>query len=116
MQYMILIHADEQAFLAQPAAELTASMAAYGAYTQALIAAGVMAAASQLDRAATAKIVTVKGADARVVDGPYADTREELGGFYLINVESEAEAIDWAKKCPGAAHGVVELRPCLNAG
>ena len=72
-----------------------------------------MAGGARLDLAAKAKIVMVRDNAARVVDGPYADTKEALGGYYLINVETEAEAIEWAKKCPGAARGTVELRPCM---
>ena len=113
MQYMILIHNDEDAYRARPAAEAAASMAAYGAYSEALAKAGKMVGGARLDRAALGKLVTVRGSEARVVNGPYAETREELGGYYIIDAASEAEAIEWAKKCPGAAHGTVELRPCM---
>ena len=113
MQYMILIHNDEKAYRARPQAEAERSMAAYGAYSQALVAAGVMEGGNRLDVASKAKIVTVRENTARVVNGPYAETKEELGGYYLINVETEAEAVEWAKKCPGAVYGTVELRPCM---
>ena len=53
---------------------------------------------------------------ASVKDGPYAEVKEQFGGFYLIDVADEAEAVAWAQKCPGARYGAVEVRPCVNHG
>lgn len=113
MKYMILIYSDERAWAALAPADMEKAMGAYMAYSQALAQSGKMVSGSQLARATGAKSVTVRADAARVVDGPYVDTKEELGGYYLIDVASEAEALEWAKKCPGAAHGGVELRLCI---
>lgn len=112
MKYMILIYSDEAAWAAMAPADRDQAMGAYMAYSKTLAQSGKMVSGSQLAPAGTAKSVTVRGA-ARVVDGPYVDTKEELGGYYLVDVADEAEALDWAKKCPGAAHGGVEVRRCV---
>lgn len=113
MKYLILIYGDEAAWAAMTPAETEKMMGAYRAYSQALVQAGKMVEGSELAPKKTAKNITVRMDAARVLDGPYADIREQLGGFYLIEVANEAEALDWAKKCPGAAHGGVELRLCI---
>ena len=80
---------------------------------QPVVSAGKMVEGSELASKKTAKSITVRMDAARVLDGPYPDIKEQLGGFYLIEAANEAEALDWAKKCPGAAHGGVELRLCI---
>ncbi len=113
MQYMILIYSDERAWAQLSPDELGREMGAYFAYSEALVAAGVMRAGDELQPTSTARSITVRDGAAHVADGPYVDTKEQLGGYYLIETASEAEAIEWAKKCPGAAHGGVELRPVV---
>lgn len=115
MRYMISIFGDEQAWAKLTPEQIGQTMAAYFAYSQELQAAGKLVAGEELQPGATAKTIRVAGA-ATVRDGPYADIKEQFGGFYLIDVENEAEAIAWAKKCPGAAHGAVEVRPCVVHG
>lgn len=111
--YMILIHSSDAAWAALSPAELQREMGAYFAYTQALRDAGVYVRGDQLTPATTAKSVRVRDGKTGVVDGPYADTKEQLGGYYLITVASEAEAVGWGAKCPGAKHGTVEVRACV---
>jgi hypothetical protein len=113
MKYMILIYGSENEWAAQAPAEMERMMGAYMAYSEALSKAGKMVVGHELQPVATAKTITVRNTSATVVDGPYADTKEQFGGFYLIDVADEAEAIEWAKKCPGSWHGKVELRPCM---
>lgn len=115
MRYIIAIHSSEAAWDALPPEQLATEYAAYGAYTEALKAAGVYVSGEQLHPVASAKLVRVNDAQLSVVDGPYAETKEQFGGFYLIDAATEAEAISWAAKCPGARHGVVELRACFGA-
>lgn len=112
--YMILIHSSDDAWAALSPAELQREMGAYFAYTQALRDAGKFVRGDQLMPAVTAKSVRVRDGKTGVVDGPYADTKEQFGGYYLISAASEAEAIDWAAKCPGAKYGTVEVRACID--
>lgn len=113
MQVMLLIHADESAWPRMPEAERNAAMAAYGAYTEALRAAGALVNANRLMPAGTAHTVRLVNGAPQVLDGPYAETREQLGGYYLIEVPDMATALRWAARCPGAGHGVVEARPVM---
>jgi hypothetical protein len=113
MKYMILIYNSEDAWNAQTPADLERGMAAYRGYAQALAESGNMVEASELAPVKTAKSITVRNGSPRVVDGPYVDIKEQLGGYFIIEVASEAEAIEWAQKCPGAHHGAVEVRACL---
>ena len=86
-------------------------MAAYGAYTEALKKAGVWVGSNRLQPIATATTVRVANGKSQVLDGPYTDTKEQLGGFYLINVPDLDAALSWAARCPGASHGTIEVRP-----
>ncbi len=116
MKYMILIYGSEAAWMAQSPAEMERAMGAYMAYSGALGSSGKMVIGEELSPVHTAKSVTVRDGEVRVMDGPYVDTKEQLGGFYLIDADSEEDAIAWASRCPGAAHGGVEVRPCVVFG
>ena len=116
MKYMVLIYGSEAHWAAQSPEEMEKAMGAYFAYSEALTKAGKLVAGDELHPVATAKSVTVRSDGVRVVDGPYVDTKEQFGGYYLIDVADEAEAIEWASKCPGAQHGGVELRPVVVHG
>lgn len=113
MQVMLLIHADENAWPLMPPAARDAAMAAYGAYTAALREAGALVTSNRLLPTAAAHTVRIVDGAPQVLDGPYAETREQLGGYYLIDVPDMATALAWAARCPGAAHGVVEARPVM---
>lgn len=86
-------------------------MAAYSAYTEALTKAGVLKGANRLQSGSTATTVRVADGKSHVLDGPYADSKEQLGGYYLIDVPDLDAALSWAARCPTASHGVVEVRP-----
>lgn len=116
MKAMILIYNDERAWAALAPAEREREVGAYMAYTEALIAAGKFVGGSELQPTPTAKSVRVTAAGTSVTDGPYVDTKEQLGGYYLLEVASMAEALEWAAKCPGARHGGVEVRPLSEHG
>ena len=111
MEYMILIYADGRAYESVPEAQLKAMYQEYGVYTQELMKAGVMRAGSELKPVATATTVRVRGGKVLNTDGPFAETKEQLGGYYLIDVPNLDEAVKWAAKCPGAKIGSIEVRP-----
>ena len=114
MEYMLLIHADDDAFDKLPQDTQMQALAAYGAYTDALRKAGVLRSSNRLRRAHEATIVKVRDGKTQVQNGPFADTREELGGYYLIDVPDLDSARSWAARCPGASHGTIEVRPVWN--
>lgn len=116
MEYMLLIHADEERFNALPDAARDQALAAYGAYTQALRDAGVVRSANRLRPATAATVVRVRDGRTEVQDGPFIETKEELGGYYLIDVADLDSALSWAARCPGAGHGTVEVRPVWPMG
>jgi hypothetical protein len=111
MEYLLLIHADPAGLQALREAERTTSLAAYTAYTEALQKAGVLRGGNRLRTADTATTVKVRDGKTEVLNGPFIETREQLGGYYLIDVADLDAALSWAARCPGASHGVVEVRP-----
>ena len=111
MEYMLLIHADPAGLQALREVERTTSLAAYGAYTEALKNAGVLKDGNRLRTADAATTVKVRDGKTEVLNGPFIETREQLGGYYLIDVPDLDAALSWAARCPGASHGAVEVRP-----
>lgn len=116
MEYMLMIYSDATAFEAMSPAQKQEGLAAYGAYHQALQQSGVLRDSNRLRPAATATRVRLKSGKTEVLNGPYAETREQLGGYFLVDVPDLDAAIAWAARCPGAAHGVVEVRPVWPMG
>jgi hypothetical protein len=113
MQVLLMIYGDEAAWAARSQAEKGEVFAAYGAYSAALREAKANGGGNPLQPSATAHTVRVRDGHAQVLDGPYAETKEQLGGYYLLEVEDMQAALRWAARCPGAAHGAVEVRPIL---
>jgi hypothetical protein len=113
MQYILLIHDDESQWGTFSDEQREAFMQEYFAYTNELRESGALVTASQLQPTSTATTVHVRDGEALTTDGPYAETKEQLGGFYLIDVESLDEAIEWAAKIPSARWGKVEVRPLV---
>lgn len=115
MNYAILIHESEsdQAAREDPA-RAGDYWAAYHAYAKALAESGVMRGGAGLTPPRDATTVRVRGGQRQVLDGPYADTKERLGGFFLIEVADLDKALEWAARCPAAARGSVEVRPTLS--
>ena len=111
MKYMLLIFGNEAAREAATKEQTDQMMAAYGAYSQALVKAGVMTGGDRLQPASTATTVRVANGKTEVLNGPYAETREQLGGYYIIDVQDLDAALAWAARCPGASHGALEVRP-----
>lgn len=111
MQYMLLSYVNEAGWPELTESERERWMAAYRAYTEALTEAGVLRGSNRLQSSAAATTVRVTDGRPRVLDGPYADTKEQLGGYYVIDVPDLDAAISWAGRCPGASHGTIEIRP-----
>ena len=110
MQYMLMIYVNEAGWSKLTRDEQEHGMAAYRAYSEALEKAGVFKAGGQLGPSATAKTIRSTGGRPQVLDGPYADAKEQLGGYYLIDVPDLDTAMSWASRCPAGGHGVVEVR------
>jgi len=113
MQYMLLIHGPERDPAHTPAAEMQAMMGAYAAYTQAMKEAGVLVSGDALKSAASGTTVRVRDGKTQVLDGPYAESKEQLAGYYLIDTPDLDGALAWAARCPGASYGTMEVRPVL---
>jgi hypothetical protein len=111
MKYMLLIFANEANQQAASKAAVEQTMAAYGAYTEAMTKTGAYVVANRLRPTASATTVRVGNGKTQVLDGPYAETKEQLGGYYIIDVPDLDAALSWAARCPGASHGVIEVRP-----
>jgi hypothetical protein len=111
MRYLLMIHVDEKAMEAARKEDAGRIMAAYGAYTAAMKEAGVWVGGERLHPSATATVVRVKDGKPQVLNGPYAEIKEQLGGYYLIEAADLDAAIAWAARCPGAAAGAIEVRP-----
>ena len=111
MQYMLLIYGDERFWANASPEELQSVMSAYNAYTKAIVDAGVFVAGAPLEDTQSATTVRVLDGRTQTIDGPFAETKEQLGGYYLIDVPDADEALRWAARCPGASRGSIEVRP-----
>ena len=111
MQYMLMIHSDESGWEKLTEEEIGKFMVAYGEVTQAMMEAGVMVGANRLKESATATTVRVRDGELLTTDGPFAELKEQFGGYYMIDVPDLDAAISWARRIPGAAYGAVEVRP-----
>jgi len=111
MKYMLLVYVNEAAWPAMTPALQQQGMAAYNAYTEALKQAGVLASSDRLKPSTAASTVRVANGKTKVLDGPYAEAKEQLGGYYMIDVPDLDAALSWAARCPGSSHGAVEVRP-----
>ena len=113
MQYLLLIHDDEAHWGDMPEDERNAVYGEYTKFTEDVQSAGVLVGANQLQPAATATTVRVDDGETLTTDGPFAETKEVLGGYYLIDVETLDEALEWAAKLPSARYGHIEVRPVV---
>jgi len=111
MKYALLIYADEAGMASTPPDQMNQILAAYGTYTEAMRAAGAMVGAERLRDTSAATTVRTVGGKTTVLDGPYADAKEQLAGFYLVDAPDLDAAVAWAARCPGAELGVMEVRP-----
>ena len=114
MQYLLLIYDDPTVWAAMPEDEMNETYAAYGAFTKELRESGHYVAADQLQPTATATSVRVRGGKTLTTDGPFAETKEVLGGYYQITDDSLDEALEWAAKIPSSKVGTIEVRPIVE--
>jgi hypothetical protein len=116
MQYMILIYGDEQAYQSMPAEAQQDVFKAFMEYNAALAAGGVLRAGESLQPSFTASTIRMKDGRVQTTDGPFAETREQLGGYYVIETTSLDDAIAWAARCPAIHGGSLEVRPLAGVG
>lgn len=111
MQYLLMIFGDEEKIRAIPKEDANKMMPAYAAYTEALKTAGVLLGGNRLQFSSNATTVRIRDGKTKVLNGPYAEAKEQLGGYYLIDVPDMDSALSWASRCPGASTGTIEVRP-----
>ena len=111
MQYILMTYVNEAGWAGLTEAEREQGVAAYVAYMEAMTKAGVLRGSNRLRHSSAATTVRIANGRPQVLDGPYADTKEQFGGYFLIDVPDLDAAISWAARCPAANHGVVEVRP-----
>ena len=111
MKYMLAIVGDESRFADMSEEDLRAQMARWSEYTQELVRAGAFVSGEGLQTSSTATTLRVEDGERLLTDGPFAETKEQLGGFYLLDCKDLDEAIGYAAKIPGAQSGCVEVRP-----
>src|SRR5260370_30833543 len=110
MQYLLMVYVNEAGWPKLTKAEQEQGIAAYGAYTEALNKAGVLKGSNRLQPVSAATTVRLANGKPQVLDGPYVDSKEQIGGYYLIDVADLDAPISWAPRCPGAGQGTVEVR------
>jgi hypothetical protein len=113
MQYLVLIYSEEPTQAPDPA-QIGAVMEEYNAYTQMLRDRGAYVSGEALQPTATATTVRVRDGQTMTTDGPFAETKEALGGFYLIEAKDLDEALALGGACPGAKWGSIEVRPIVD--
>jgi hypothetical protein len=114
MRYLCLIYEDEKAWESKPQAELEGIMGEYFAFTEGVRSNGKLVAGEALQPTQTATTVRVRNGKISTTDGPFAETKEQLGGFYLIDAKDLNDAIQVASKIPGARDGAIEVRPVID--
>jgi len=111
MQYLLMLYAEESGWNKLTKEQQEQGAAAYRAYTEALQKAGALKGSNRLQPTSAATTVRVTNGKSQVLDGPYVESKEQIGGYYLIDVPDLDAAISWAARCPGAGHGTIEVRP-----
>lgn len=113
MKYMLMDYVSEAGWPQLSADDKERWLGVYRAYVEAMARAGVLKGSGGLMPTSSATTVRVVDGKTQVLDGPYADTKEQLAGFHIIDVADLDAAISWAARCPTALHGVVEVRPLM---
>jgi hypothetical protein len=111
MKFILMDYVNESGWPKLTAAEKVHWLGAYVAYVEAMAKAGVLQSSTGLQPTSAATTVRTTNGKTQVLDGPYADSKEQLGGFHIIEVADLDAALAWAARCPTSIHGVVEVRP-----
>ena len=111
MEYLLMMYANESVFSSMPKEAQRQGVASYMSFTEALREAGVLKGVNRLAPSSATTTVSLATGKTQVLNGPYIDSKEQIGGYYLIDVPDLDAALSWAARCPGAEHGVVEVRP-----
>jgi hypothetical protein len=111
MQYLLMIYGNEAAMTQATPEQMQATMGAYNAFTNEVKEKQVYLGGKPLQPTSTATSVRVRDGKTLTTDGPFAETKEQLGGYYLLDCKNLDEAIEYAAKIPGALHGTIEVRP-----
>ena len=114
MKFIALIYGDESNYSEATPEETAAIFQAHGEFSQAAGAAGVLEGGDGLQPTATATTLHVRDGERMLTDGPYAETKEQLGGYYALECKDLDEALEWAARIPEAATGAVEVRPVID--
>lgn len=115
MEYILISYVEEGGWSRLTSAQQEEGIAAYAAFTEALEKAGALRGSNRLGPSSAAATVRIANGRSQVLDGPYADTKEQLGGYFIIDVPDREAALAWAARCPAAGHGIVEVRPLWPA-
>jgi hypothetical protein len=113
MQYLLTLYQDESAWTKMTKEQQEQGAGAYTAYTESLKASGALASANRLQPSASATTLRTTNGKVQVLDGPFADSKEQLAGYYLIDVPDLDAALEWGAKCPAASSGAIEVRPVM---
>ncbi len=113
MQYLLLIYSDESQAYTVPSSDRDAILAEYNAFTSSIAQSGHLRGGNELDVVKTAKTVRVRNKKNVVTDGPFAETKEALGGYYLVEAKDINEAVAIAARIPSARWGSIEVRPII---
>jgi hypothetical protein len=114
MKYLLTIYGDEKVFESMPPDEAAQWLEKYSAFAEEATRAGVLLGGEGLQPTSTATTVRVREGERVLSDGPFVETKETLGGYFLIECDNLDQAIDWAEKVPGSWHGAVEVRPVMD--
>ena len=115
MQFALLIYESREAFAARKGDQTNNYTGAWRAYHKALVESGIFVGGDPLEVPETGTTIIIKDGKRGVQNGPYADTKEQLGGFTILEVPSLDAALEWAARCPAASYGAVEVRPLAPA-
>ena len=114
MKFLAIIYNDESMYASATPEQIGETFAAHGAFGEATRAAGVFLGGEGLEPTSAATTVRVRDGERLLTDGPYAETKEQLGGYYLLECKDLDEALEWASQIPEAKSGAIEVRPIMN--
>jgi hypothetical protein len=116
MRYILMDYVNEAGWPELSKDEQQRWLGAYKAYLEAMAQAGVLQGSNGLQTTAAATTVRIAAGKTQVLDGPYADTKEQFAGYFFIDVPDLDAAIEWAEKCPSSKYGSIEIRPVVSQG